>query len=268
MKHYPHHIGDFDRDTRHLSRIERSIYRDLMDLYYDTESQLTLDQPWICRKIIARSSEEVTSVEQVLNEFFTETPTGWYHARCEVEIEAYQANTSQRAQAGKASAAAKALKKQIALNGNVTHVEQPLNPVATDDNGASTNQSTNQPINQEPIKKTAPAKRAAPAFVPPDWINPAHWTTWHSCAKRKKATDEQKQMAVDKLDAWRQQGLDYALALENAAMGGFQGLYMPDQGGAVQGRKAPINKQEALEARNRAVGDEWLRQQEALDATH
>lgn len=165
MKHYPHHIGDFDKATRHLTRIERSVYRDLIDLYYDTEKPLTLDKAALCRRIIARTNEESTAVEQVLNEFFTETPTGWYHARCEQEIEAYQANTSQKAMAGKASAEAKRLKKLQALNGNSTPVEQPLNPVGTADNGTPTNQSTNQPSTNQPIDGSAlqapkPAKRA------------------------------------------------------------------------------------------------------------
>ena len=44
MKHYPHHIRDFNQATRHLTRIERSVYRDLMDLYYDTELPLMLDK--------------------------------------------------------------------------------------------------------------------------------------------------------------------------------------------------------------------------------
>lgn len=34
------------------------------------------------------------------------------------------------------------------------------------------------------------------------------------------------------------------------------------------GSVIPINRQEAQEQRNRAVGDEWLRQQEAADASH
>lgn len=155
MKHYPHHIGDFDRATRHLTRLERSVYRDLIDLYYDTEQRLTLDMAALCRRIIARSNEEATAVEQVLNEFFTETPTGWYHERCEAEIEAYRANNSQRALAGKASAEAKRLKKQQAINGESTGVDVPLNSVATNGNGAPTNQSTNQPINQEPKEDMA-----------------------------------------------------------------------------------------------------------------
>jgi uncharacterized protein YdaU (DUF1376 family) len=150
MKHYPHHIGDFDRATRHLTRIERSIYRDLIDLYYDTEQALTLDREKLCRRILARSNEDSTAVEQVLNEFFTKTPTGWYHVRCEEEIEAYRANTSQKAIAGKASAEAKRLKKLQALNGKPTDVERPLNPVETGDNGTPTNHQPST-INHQPI---------------------------------------------------------------------------------------------------------------------
>ena len=72
-------------------------------------------------------------------------------------------------------------------------------------------------------------KRAsAPTFELPDWINRQHWDAWHSCAKRKNASNAQKQMAVDKLAEWRQQGVDYAAALENAAIAGWQGLFKPD----------------------------------------
>ena len=80
---------------------------------------------------------------------------------------------------------------------------------------------------EEKTKKTAPRKRDA-TFAVPDWINKTHWDAWHSCAKRKNASDAQKQMAVDKLDSWRQQGIDHAAALENAAIAGWQGLFKPD----------------------------------------
>ncbi|WP_420106533.1 YdaU family protein [Herbaspirillum huttiense] len=144
MKYYSHHIGDFDRATRHLTRIERSVYRDLLDVYYDTEQQLTLDLQALCRKIIARSSEEVTAVEQVLNEFFTKTPTGWYHERCEEEIEEYRASTSQKSAAGKASAIKRAMKKQLAMGGCPTLDERDFNERSTDVERASNGESTNQ----------------------------------------------------------------------------------------------------------------------------
>ena len=78
-------------------------------------------------------------------------------------------------------------------------------------------------------QETTPRKRSAtPVFELPDWINRTHWDAWHSCPKRKKATAEQKQMAIDKLDKWREAGQDHAGALENAAVGGYQGLFLPD----------------------------------------
>jgi hypothetical protein len=81
---------------------------------------------------------------------------------------------------------------------------------------------------EEKEEKKATRKRAAPTFELPDWINKTHWDAWHSCSKRKNASDAQKQMAVDKLDSWRQQGIDHAAALENAAIAGWQGLFKPD----------------------------------------
>ena len=80
---------------------------------------------------------------------------------------------------------------------------------------------------EEEKKEESPRKRSN-TFAVPDWINKTHWDAWHTCAKRKNASDAQKQMAVDKLDSWRQQGIDHAAALENAAIAGWQGLFKPD----------------------------------------
>jgi hypothetical protein len=93
----------------------------------------------------------------------------------------------------------------------------------------------------------------APAFVLPDWINAKHWDVWHQSPKRKKATRDQKQLAVDKLAAWREAGQDHAGALENAAVGGNQGLFLPNAPTRLQ----QPNKQQALEDRNRAVARKW-----------
>ena len=100
-------------------------------------------------------------------------------------------------------------------------------------------------MNHQLNRKEPKDKRvAAPTFAVPDWINRAHWDAWHSCAKRKKATDAQKQMAVDKLDAWRHEGVDHAAALENAAIAGWQGLFKPDmapEAGRRSGGRQPAN---------------------------
>lgn len=90
-----------------------------------------------------------------------------------------------------------------------------------------TDTDTEEETEKEEDKKKATRKRAS-TFELPDWINRQHWDAWHSCAKRKNASDAQKQMAVDKLAQWRQAGIDYAAALENAAIAGWQGLFKPD----------------------------------------
>ena len=110
------------------------------------------------------------------------------------------------------------------------------------------------PSTLTPEGEKAPRKRAAP-FPLPEWINRDHWDAWHSCSKRRNATDKQKQLAVDKLAAWKAEGIDHAAALENAAIGGWQGLFKPDEQKAGGG--SAINKQEALEQRNRGVASSW-----------
>jgi uncharacterized protein YdaU (DUF1376 family) len=168
VNHYPHHIGDFDKATRHLTRVERSIYRDLIELYYDTETVLTLDLPSLCRRILARSNEESTAVEQTLNEFFIKTASGWYHERCEHEIEAFRSGTTQKSLAGKASAAARAKKREEKLqklNGVATTVERSLNPVATAGNGTPTNLEP-RTYNREPMEELAPPKDSKPPENP------------------------------------------------------------------------------------------------------
>lgn len=86
MNYYQHHIGDFNNATRHLTRIERSIYRDMMELYYDTEKPLPLDVAVICRKVMARNEEEKSAVLALLDEFFNPMPEGYRHDRCEQEL--------------------------------------------------------------------------------------------------------------------------------------------------------------------------------------
>lgn len=154
MNYYSHHIGDFDRATRHLTRIERSVYLDLIFTYYDTEQPLTSDMAALCRKIVARNEEEKAAVKAVLNEFFTATPTGWYHDRCEDEIDSYRKSNTQKSVAGKASAAARALRRQQAINGGSTSVPTPVERAC---NGT--------PTNQEPITINQDIKALVPSMA-------------------------------------------------------------------------------------------------------
>lgn len=139
MNHYPHHIGDFNAATRHLTRVERSLYRDLMELYYDTESPLpATDFDRLARRVLADSDEEKAALRDVLNEFFERDGDVYRNTRCDAEILIYKGKIDIAIKAGKASALARA--KQT-LNKRRTPVERPLNERATNQEPLTTNQS-------------------------------------------------------------------------------------------------------------------------------
>ncbi len=98
MNHYPHHIGDFNTATRHLSRLERAIYRDMLDMYYDTETALDgSDFDRLARRLLCRDSDEVAALQFVLGEFFEQQDDGrWLHHRCEREIAAFKLQQADR----------------------------------------------------------------------------------------------------------------------------------------------------------------------------
>ena len=112
---------------------------------------------------------------------------------------------------------------------------QMLHPTPAD---AAPKPSMNRQLNR---KEPKTVRVDAPSFQVPDWINKQHWDAWHSCAKRKNATNAQKQMAVDKLAKWREEGIDHAAALESAAIAGWQGLFKPDVPASAMtpGRRSP-----------------------------
>jgi len=141
MNYYPHHIGDFNNATRHLTRIERSIYRDLIELYYDTEKPLTDDIEMICRRILADDEIQVYAVQSILREYFTLTEKGYENARCNEIIKEYKRNAKNKSKAGKASAIARKARK---------NKEKTL---LTDDQHVFNECSTGV-RNQEPITKT------------------------------------------------------------------------------------------------------------------
>jgi uncharacterized protein YdaU (DUF1376 family) len=157
MFKYLHHIGDFNRATRHLSRLERSIYLDLIHLYYDTELPLSADKNSIYRRILAKGKSERLAVDNILNEFFVVQADGrFFHSRCDIEIYEYKKTLELKSEAGKRSAALKAERKANALNCkeiDSTGVEHVLNCVATDAQHNSTNHKP-LTVNLKPTEKT------------------------------------------------------------------------------------------------------------------
>lgn len=89
MYYYQHHIGDYRKDTTHLSILEHGAYRQLLDLYYISEQPLPLDDAKLMRLVCARNADEVQAVKNVLDDFFEKTKDGYIQSRCDKEINAY-----------------------------------------------------------------------------------------------------------------------------------------------------------------------------------
>ena len=91
MYYYQHHIGDYRRDTGHLTLLEHGIYRQLLDLYYITEKPFDASA---MRLICVRTTDEEEAYKRVLNDFFVLKNGKYHHKRCQIEIEGFQSKSN------------------------------------------------------------------------------------------------------------------------------------------------------------------------------
>lgn len=105
MHYYQFNIGDYVKDTQHLSEMEDLAYRRMLDLYYRSEKQLPLDEQEIARLIRMRSHCDCIAL--VLREFFERTADGYANSRVDKEISAFKSKSD------KAKASAKDRKSVV-----------------------------------------------------------------------------------------------------------------------------------------------------------
>jgi uncharacterized protein YdaU (DUF1376 family) len=91
MHSFPLHLGDYARDTSHLSLLEHGAYFALLRRYYSTGQALPPDLAQVQRLAGARSEPEREAVAAVLGEFFTLTPAGYVNAKAEAVLADYRA---------------------------------------------------------------------------------------------------------------------------------------------------------------------------------
>ena len=117
------YVADYLADTTHLTAEEHGAYMLLLFSYWQTGKPLRIDRLATVARI---PNERWPSVADTLSEFFHVTETHWVQFRVEADLEAVNSKVVTASNAGKASARAKALKKQQELNERSTTVEDPL----------------------------------------------------------------------------------------------------------------------------------------------
>jgi len=85
MHYYTHHIGDFLKDTGHLSNEQMGVYLRMLWRYYLDEKPLQDD----CESIAFAMRSDEKTVRLILRHFFVLHEGGWQHTRCDKEIARY-----------------------------------------------------------------------------------------------------------------------------------------------------------------------------------
>lgn len=151
MHYYKHYIGDYRRDTSHLSLLEHGIYRQLIDSYCLDETPLTNDLAKLVRSHSVRTPDEQQALQNVLTDFFELTENGYVHKRCEKTICEYQGKSRK----ARDSANARWHKENNGLQSHASKTD--ANALQTDTEGYANHKPLT--INQEPIKNNTRAPR-------------------------------------------------------------------------------------------------------------
>jgi len=156
MNYYPFHIGDFRSGTVNMTRQARWIYRDMLDVYYDSEKPLTLDFDGLCDSIGVDSEEERKIVERLLRFKFTRGDDGYQQEICDKVIAEYHGKAETARSNGKLGGRPKkATGGAIEANIKPSGFQSGSNVDATCNQSESQSEANQEPItiNQEPATK-------------------------------------------------------------------------------------------------------------------
>lgn len=163
MHFYSHHIGDFRAGCFNMTRLERALYRDMLDIYYDTEKPLPDSKEDVCKLLGARSDEEKEMVSEILMHKFEQIEgRGWVHERCEKEIAEYHAKADIARANGKLGGRPKKTQQEPRGNPELTGSEPTGNPDITG------SQANHKPLtnNHKPKEEQSAARGTR---LPQDW---------------------------------------------------------------------------------------------------
>jgi uncharacterized protein YdaU (DUF1376 family) len=201
LHYYQFNIGDYRKDTVHLSRLEHSIYRDLIDWYYLDEKPIPKETQSVSRRLRLVSQEEQNALLAVLEDFFICSEDGWKHKRIDQEIQGYHGMCETNRTNGSKGGRPK------------------KNPLGSD--SQPTRNPNQEPItnNQEPIINTTRQK----AFSCPQGVSEDVWRDF--CQHRKSVRATVTQTALDGIDREaKKAGWSLEAALRECVVRGWRGF--------------------------------------------
>jgi uncharacterized protein YdaU (DUF1376 family) len=147
MNFFKLYIGDYQRDTAHLSITEHGAYLLMLQHYYATEKPLPVGKA-LHRMLRAQDKDEREAIDSIVAQFWHETPDGLVNARADAEI----AKASTQADTNRRIAVEREEKRKAARRTN--------------------EQSTNRVTNGEPNHSQTPDTRQNPKAESEDKVSP------------------------------------------------------------------------------------------------
>jgi uncharacterized protein YdaU (DUF1376 family) len=146
MNYYRRYMGDYLRDTGHLSMTEHGAYCLMLDYSYATEKPLPADPDALCRLCRALSKSEQEAVRRVAGEFFELRADGYHNSRADHEIAMAQATISKQRESG-----VKTASKRWAKD---TSTAEPTDPAVNKSINGSTYESTDNSTDRSTYEST------------------------------------------------------------------------------------------------------------------
>jgi uncharacterized protein YdaU (DUF1376 family) len=190
LNYYERHLGDYARNTGHLTALEHGVYTLLLDAYYSREKPLPADVRECHRIAKAVSKVEKDAVTYVLREFFTESEEGYRQGRADKEIVRF--NEKRR----KASASANARWSGCEKDANALPTQSEGNALQSPDSNHQSKNHTPKPTKArtaispdspldadvEEMHRQYVAHHVSKGTLMANWR--AAWTTWLGNAER------------------------------------------------------------------------------------
>lgn len=99
MHKYLRHLGDYAKDTKHLSMLEHGAYNQMLDWCYAAEKPLPIDEKALFRLCSAFDKAEQQAVLSIRDEFFVLTEDGYTQKRVLEEMADYKDKAAKAARA-------------------------------------------------------------------------------------------------------------------------------------------------------------------------
>lgn len=176
----PLYIGDYLRDTQHLSCSEHGIYLKLLMHCWSQQGPAPLDERKLLGIVNARNTDEIEALRRVLSEFFVAMSDGYYNKRLQEEIERSSCISGKRSGAANARWRARETLRSIASHdANALQVQSK--------SIASAPSPSPSPSQDKEKRNTTRASRTSPSIPGLESVSEQVLSDWMAHRKEKRA---------------------------------------------------------------------------------